>query len=116
MHGSRAKAVPTHAPNEVAHHTDSAVAAIQVEAPGGPMPPRVVSDRSRTDADRIHEAIWPIWQRDLPETLLLPSLHMSVAHRSIRGLRSPDRVVAMSGMDQLWVEEEGDVEADAGSR
>lgn len=47
-----------------------------------------------------------IFQRDVPATLLLPSLQTTVAHRRIRGLSTPYRVFPIWFMDELWIDEQ----------
>jgi hypothetical protein len=38
--------------------------------------------------------------------LLFPYVEASVAHRRIRGLRTPDRVNLLEYVDELWIEDE----------
>jgi peptide/nickel transport system substrate-binding protein len=42
----------------------------------------------------------------LPVTVLLPDVQFSVAHRRVKGLRSPDRGDLVEFLGQLWIEED----------
>lgn len=47
----------------------------------------------------------PLFQAEMPLTILLPGLQMTIAHRRVRGLSSPWRIFPTWYMDALWVEE-----------
>ncbi|MHC4633160.1 MAG: ABC transporter substrate-binding protein, partial [Planctomycetota bacterium] len=50
--------------------------------------------------------LWPIYRTDMPFTFLSPRVTLSIVHRRIRGLKSPNRVDPTWLMEQLWIEEE----------
>jgi peptide/nickel transport system substrate-binding protein len=56
--------------------------------------------------DSIYEKIMPIFIEDMPMTLLLPQIFISIAHKRIKGLRNQHRVDAVWNMEHLWIEEE----------
>jgi len=57
--------------------------------------------------DSLYREMWPVIRRDLPVTMLLPSLWVSVSRIQIKGLESPGRVMASQLLHELWVEEGG---------
>ncbi len=56
--------------------------------------------------DSLYARINEMLRRDAPVTFLYPYVEVSVAHRRIRGLRTPDRVNLLEYIDELWIEEE----------
>ncbi len=50
--------------------------------------------------------IWPIFQKDLPWLFLYPRVNFTVAHKRIRGLKSPNRIFPAQFMEHLWIQEE----------
>jgi len=57
--------------------------------------------------DRLYREMWPVIRRDLPVTMLLPSLWVSVSRSQVKGLESPRRVMASQLLHELWIEEGG---------
>ncbi len=60
----------------------------------------------RTCQFRIFGAFAALLRRDVPVTFLFPYVEASVAHRRIRGLRTPDRVNLLKYIAELWIEDE----------
>lgn len=58
------------------------------------------------EIDRIYRRLMPVVRADLPVTFLFPEVHTFVAHRRIRGLRSPDRANPVMRMEHLWLQDE----------
>ncbi len=56
--------------------------------------------------DSIYQKIMPIFIRDMPMTLLLPQVYISIAHKRIKGLSNQYRVDPVWNMEHLWIEEE----------
>ncbi len=56
--------------------------------------------------DTLYARINEILRRDVPFTFLFPYVEASVAHRRIRGLRTPDRVNLLKYIAELWIEDE----------
>jgi ABC-type transport system substrate-binding protein len=57
------------------------------------------------DERRRHlEAAMSRFRELLPVTVLLPDVQFSVAHRRVRGLRSPDRGDVVEFLSELWIE------------
>ena len=54
--------------------------------------------------DMLYARINEILHRDVPVTLLFPYVEASVAHRRIRGLRTPDRMNLLDFAGELWIE------------
>ena len=54
--------------------------------------------------DTLYVRINEILRRDVPFTFLFPYVEASVAHRRIRGLRTPDRANLLEFIDELWIE------------
>ena len=54
--------------------------------------------------DTLYARINEMLRRDVPVTFLFPYVEASVAHRRIRGLRTPDRVNLLEFVDELWIE------------
>ena len=62
--------------------------------------------------DSLYRETWPILQADAPTLTLHPQVFWTAAHWKVRGLESPNRVFAVSHMEELWIEEENDPRAD----
>ncbi len=60
---------------------------------------------SPDDINRIYRELWPIFQADLPMTLLCPFASTTVVHRRIRGLSGPYWADPVSHMEELWLED-----------
>src|SRR5579863_1696633 len=59
--------------------------------------------------DRIYRELWAPFQSDLPATLLYPAVYTTVAHRRVRGLKSPYRVDPLRGNTEfLWLDNRSD--------
>jgi ABC-type transport system substrate-binding protein len=56
--------------------------------------------------DRIYRKLWPIFQADLPITVIYPYVLSNVAHRRVRGLSTPYRPSPFHGIDDLWLEDD----------
>ena len=56
--------------------------------------------------DRIYKEIMPIFIKDMPMTLLLPQVYISIAHKRIKGLKDQIRVDPVWNMEHLWIEED----------
>ena len=56
--------------------------------------------------DSLYARINEILRLDVPVTFLHPYVETSVAHRRIRGLRTPDRTNLLEYVDELWIEGE----------
>ena len=54
----------------------------------------------------IYGQLSSIFQEDLPATLLYPLVGTFVAHRRVRGLKSPYRADPVMHMEELWIEDE----------
>ena len=52
--------------------------------------------------------LWPIFQADLPMTLLYPFASITVVNRRARGLSSPYWADPVSHMEELWLEDRSD--------
>lgn len=57
------------------------------------------------EVDSLYRATWPILRREVPVTFLYPRAVAVVAHRRVRGLRSPYRADPMQFMEELWIED-----------
>jgi hypothetical protein len=57
------------------------------------------------EADRLHQAMWPDFQRDLPVTFLQPVVSWTVSRQRVRGLGRPHVLDPMSAVEELWIEE-----------
>jgi peptide/nickel transport system substrate-binding protein len=53
----------------------------------------------------LRKEVAVLLQEDLPFATLYPGVMTTVAHRRIKGLRSPDRAVAVAFMEELWIDE-----------
>lgn len=67
--------------------------------------------RDRVEPDpEARNALYAViseWLRqDLPVLWLCPQVATGVAHRQVRGLRSPDRVNPILELPHLWLDEE----------
>lgn len=58
--------------------------------------------------DAIYRALWPSLQDDVPITLLYPLAGVFVAHRRVRGLRSPFRSDPVMHAEELWLDDSRD--------
>jgi peptide/nickel transport system substrate-binding protein len=58
------------------------------------------------DVDRIYRQIAEILIEDQPVTFLMPRVVIFIAHRRLRGLSDPFRVVPARHMEDLWIEED----------
>ena len=58
------------------------------------------------EIDGIYRSLMPLFRADLPVTFLFPEVEAVVAHRRIRGLRSPDEADPIMMMEHLWLEDE----------
>jgi len=56
--------------------------------------------------DALFNTLWPLFQRDVPLTLLYPIVSTHVVRRRIRGLASPFRGDPVWYMEDLWIEDE----------
>lgn len=56
--------------------------------------------------ERLYLKIYKLFQADVPVTVLQPFLWTTIAHRRIKGFRSPMRIYPGLFMDLLWIEEE----------
>lgn len=54
--------------------------------------------------DHSYQAMWPIFQRDVPVTFLNRVMRTTIAHRRVRGLASPDRVEPTAHIEEVWLE------------
>ena len=57
--------------------------------------------------DSLYREMWPVIRRDLPVTMLLPSLWVSVVNNRVKGLESPGKAMATVHLHELWIEEGG---------
>lgn len=53
---------------------------------------------------RLLEEALPLFRERLPVTVLVPMVWVSIAHRKVRGLRSPDRVDPVEWAPELWID------------
>lgn len=58
-----------------------------------------------SEADQRTRELWPILHEDVPMTVLLPFPQITVAHRRVRGLRTPDRLFVAEAIEHLWIED-----------
>ena len=58
------------------------------------------------EGDIAVRKLWPIFRTDVPFTILYPRVRLSIVHRRIRGLKSPNRAYPAGFMEHLWIEEE----------
>lgn len=56
------------------------------------------------ETDRIYRELMPVLRADVPVTFLFPVVHTVVAHRRVRGLRSPFQADPFMRMEHLWLE------------
>jgi hypothetical protein len=56
--------------------------------------------------DRLYREVGQILRAELPMTFLYPGVTFYVAHRRLRGLKSPWRVDPLTYMEYLWLEDE----------
>ncbi len=57
------------------------------------------------ERERIYEESWPIFRRDIPITLLLPTLRGTIANGRLRGVSERDGVGFVLHLDEVWMEE-----------
>lgn len=57
------------------------------------------------ERERIYAESWPIFQRDIPVTLLLPSLRGTIANARLRGVSQNDGVQLLLHLDEVWLED-----------
>ncbi len=55
---------------------------------------------------RLFNEALPLFRERLPVTVLLPMVEASIAHRRVKGLRSPDRADPAGWAHELWIENE----------
>lgn len=74
--------------------------------------PRVAAllDRARLavapeEQDTLYRELMPIFQAEVPATILYPLVSSFVVHRRIRGLQSPFRADPLVELERLWIEE-----------
>jgi peptide/nickel transport system substrate-binding protein len=58
------------------------------------------------EVESFRKEVASLLREDLPYLTLYPGIMTTVAHPRIRGLRSPDRAVAVAFMEDLWIEDE----------
>lgn len=58
------------------------------------------------EKERINREMWSLLKRDMPCTHLYHELYDHIAHRRVRGLRSPGRCYPIENIEYLWIEEE----------
>jgi peptide/nickel transport system substrate-binding protein len=58
------------------------------------------------EVDITARKLWPIFQSDIPWTFLYPTVKFNVAHKRIRGLKSPYRSNPGKYLEHLWIGEE----------
>ncbi len=56
--------------------------------------------------DRNTRKTWPIYQKDFPWLFLYPQVNYTVAHKRLRGLKTPSRIYPAQVMEGLWIEEQ----------
>lgn len=56
--------------------------------------------------DSTARKLWPIFQSDIPWTFLYPTVRFNVAHKRIRGLKSPYRSDPGKYLEHLWIGDE----------
>lgn len=56
--------------------------------------------------DQLFLKLMPIFQEDVPVTILYPQVLFTIAHRRLRGLSSPFHASPERIMAHLWIEEE----------
>ena len=66
---------------------------------------KIFSCTTMEELDNTAKKLWPIFQSDIPWTFLYPNVRFHVAHRRIRGLKSPYRSNPGKYLDHLWIEE-----------
>lgn len=64
--------------------------------------------------DRIYRDLAPLLSADMPVTFLFPVVQNVVAHRRVRGLDSPFKANILLRLEQLWLEDEEQLERDRG--
>ena len=71
----------------------------------------IVETGNPREKDALFESLWPIFQEDVPLTILYPVTATHVVRRRIRGLSSPFRGDPVWYMENLWIDNS---EADGG--
>ena len=56
--------------------------------------------------ERLFQELVPIFQRDVPVTILYPQVFFTIAHHRLRGLSSPFSASPERIMEHLWIEQE----------
>lgn len=56
--------------------------------------------------ERLCRKLMPIFQEDVPLTILYPQVFFTIAHRRLHGLSSPFNAIPERIMEHLWIEEE----------
>ena len=64
----------------------------------------IVETGNPREKDALFESLWPIFQEDVPLTILYPVTSTHVVRRRIRGLSSPFRGDPVWYMEHLWID------------
>ena len=64
------------------------------------------SSTNLEEFDNTAKKLWPIFQADIPWTLLYPRVRFHVAHKRVKGLKSPNRSDPGKFLEYLWIEEQ----------
>lgn len=70
----------------------------------------IVETGDPREKDALFQSLWPIFQEDIPLTILYPVTATHVVRRRIRGLSSPFRGDPVWYMEHLWIEEQRETE------
>jgi peptide/nickel transport system substrate-binding protein len=57
------------------------------------------------ERERIYAESWPIFQCDIPVTLLIPNLRGTIANARLRGVSERDGVDLVLHLDEVWLED-----------
>jgi peptide/nickel transport system substrate-binding protein len=57
---------------------------------------------------RLFREALPLFRERLPVTVLVPMVAASIAHRKVKGLRSPDQIDPVGRVQELWIEQNPD--------
>jgi hypothetical protein len=60
----------------------------------------------REERRRLTREVLDLFREEVPVTVLFPLTSISIAHRKVKGLRTPDRVQLIDFMRELWIEED----------
>jgi peptide/nickel transport system substrate-binding protein len=63
------------------------------------------SSTNLEEFDNTARKLWPIFQSDIPWTLLYPRVRFHVAHKRVKGLKSPNRSDPGKFLEHLWIED-----------